>query len=82
MQILECGGNLFDAVSIAVKAALYSTEIPKVKGAMLDGGEADIFLSDDIYESIRLDATNFPLLLSLVKVIERSISPIIRHKKT
>jgi exosome complex component RRP42 len=28
--ILECGGNLFDAVSMAVKAALHSTRIPNV----------------------------------------------------
>lgn len=51
-----------------MKAALYSTEIPKVKGAMLDGGEADIILSDDIYESMRLDATNFPVFVTLCKV--------------
>ena len=28
--ILECGGNLYDSVSMAVKAALHSTLIPKV----------------------------------------------------
>ncbi|XP_011496199.1 PREDICTED: exosome complex exonuclease RRP42 isoform X2 [Ceratosolen solmsi marchali] len=66
--ILECGGNLFDAVAIAVKAALYSTEIPKVKCATLDGGEADIALSDDTYESVKLDTTNFPILVSLYKI--------------
>ncbi|XP_001601196.1 exosome complex component RRP42 [Nasonia vitripennis] len=66
--ILECGGNLFDAVAVAVKAALYSTEIPKVKGAMLDGGEADIVLSDDIYESEKLDTTNCPVLVTLCKI--------------
>ncbi|KAJ8670117.1 hypothetical protein QAD02_001376 [Eretmocerus hayati] len=66
--ILECGGNLFDAVAAAVKAALYSTEIPKVKGAMLDGGEADVILSDDIYESERLNATNFPIFVTLCKI--------------
>ena len=27
--ILECGGNLFDAVSIAVKAAMHSARIPR-----------------------------------------------------
>ncbi len=29
--VLECGGNLYDAVSMAVKAALHSTRIPNVK---------------------------------------------------
>lgn len=59
---------MIDAVAAAVKAALYSTEIPKVKGAMLDGGEADIVLSDDIYESVKLDTTNSPILVTLCKV--------------
>ena len=36
---------------------------------MLDGGEADIILSDDIYESIKLNTTNLPVLVSLCKVI-------------
>ena len=40
-----------------------------MKGATLDGGEADIILSDDIFESIRLDVSNFPLLISVCKVI-------------
>lgn len=35
---------------------------------MLDGGEADIILSDDIYESIKLDATNYPIFVTLCKV--------------
>lgn len=26
LQLLECGGNLFDAASIAVKAALFNTK--------------------------------------------------------
>ncbi|XP_043794151.1 exosome complex component RRP42-like isoform X2 [Apis laboriosa] len=53
--ILQCGGNLFDAVGIAVKAALSSTEIPKITAATLDGGEPDIELSDDPYDCIQLD---------------------------
>ena len=67
-QILECGGNLYDTIAACVKAALYSTEIPKVKGALLDGGEADIILSDDIYECVRLDVKDFPLIITLCKV--------------
>ncbi|XP_015585207.1 exosome complex component RRP42 [Cephus cinctus] len=66
--ILQCGGNLFDAVSIAVKAALYSTEIPKVTAATLDGGKPDIQLSDDPYDCIKLDAKNFPVLVTLCKI--------------
>ncbi|KAF3427124.1 hypothetical protein E2986_09106 [Frieseomelitta varia] len=66
--ILQCGGNLFDAVGIAVKAALNSTEIPKITAATLDGGEPDIELSDDSYDCIQLDTNiskerNFVLYL-------------------
>ncbi|XP_014229054.1 exosome complex exonuclease RRP42 [Trichogramma pretiosum] len=66
--ILACGGNLFDAVAAAVKAALYSTEIPQVKDAAVDGVEADIFVSDDIFNSVKLDVKNAPLLISLCKI--------------
>lgn len=68
MQILQCGGNLFDAVGIAVKAALSSTEIPKITTATLDGGEPDIELSDDPYDCIQLDTSNYPIIVTLCKV--------------
>ena len=41
-QILECGGNLFDAVSMAVKAALFATIIPRVSVTNVDGGEPEL----------------------------------------
>ncbi|XP_076245429.1 exosome complex component Rrp42 isoform X3 [Calliopsis andreniformis] len=66
--ILQCGGNLFDAVGAAVKAALYSTEIPKIKTATLDGGEPDIQLSDDAYDCILLDTSNYPVIVTLCKI--------------
>lgn len=59
---------MFDAISAAVKAALYSAEIPKVATAALDGGETDVQLSDDINDSIKLNVTNFPLFVTLCKV--------------
>lgn len=72
---------MFDAISAAVKAALFSTEIPKVATAALDGGETDIQLSDDINDSIKLDVTNFPLFVTLCKVswynYWLSISPVL-----
>lgn len=66
--ILQCGGNLFDAVGIAVKAALNSTEIPKITAATLDGGEPDIELSDDSYDCIQLDTSNYPIIITLCKI--------------
>lgn len=68
LQILQCGGNLFDAVGAAVKAALYNTEVPRVIAATLDGGEPDIQLSDDLYDCIKLDVTNYPVVITVCKV--------------
>lgn len=64
-QLLECGGNLFDAVSLAVKAALYNTRIPFVKAAIMDGGNVDLQLSDDPFDSKLLDVGPVPLLVRL-----------------
>ncbi|XP_055533964.1 exosome complex component RRP42 [Wyeomyia smithii] len=66
--ILECGGNLFDAVSLAVKAALYNTKLPRVSSAELDGGSMDIILSDDPYDCERLDVASAPLLVTVCKI--------------
>lgn len=66
--VLQCGGNLFDAVGIVVKAALYNTELPNITAATLDGGDADIQLSDDPYDCVKLDVTNYPLVITLSKV--------------
>ncbi|EFN84575.1 Exosome complex exonuclease RRP42 [Harpegnathos saltator] len=66
--ILQCGGNLFDAVGAAVKAALYNTEIPRVVTAMLDGNEPDVKLSDDLYDCIKLNVTNYPVVITVCKI--------------
>jgi len=68
LQILECGGNLFDAVSLAVKSALYSTEIPTVKVAAMDGNEPELELSDDPFDTKRLEIQNAPCVVTLMKV--------------
>lgn len=66
--ILECGGNLFDAVSIAVKAALYNTKIPKVTAAAMDGGNVELQLTDDPHDCDRLSVGTFPLLVTVCKI--------------
>ena len=68
LQILECGGNLFDAVSLAVKSALYSTEIPTVNVAAMDGNEPELELSDDPFDTKRLEIQNAPCVVTLMKV--------------
>ncbi|KAG7203192.1 hypothetical protein KM043_010299 [Ampulex compressa] len=71
--ILQCSGNLFDAIGAAVKAALYNTEIPRVTAAFLDGGEPDIQLSDDPYDCIKLDTKNYPVIITLCKIGDKYV---------
>ncbi|CAH0767003.1 unnamed protein product [Diatraea saccharalis] len=71
--ILECGGNLCDAVSLAVKAALFNTRIPFVKAALMDGGNIDLQLSDDPFDSKLLDVGTAPLLVTLCKIGDKCV---------
>lgn len=66
--ILECGGNLFDAVGLGVKAALRNTFIPKVVAASLDGADPELILSDNPCDCWQLNVSNAPLLVSVVKI--------------
>jgi len=66
--VLEVGGNLFDAVSLAVKAALFSTRIPVVSVTAVDGGEPEMELSDDPYRCTRLDVSKAPVLVTLTRI--------------
>jgi len=68
--ILECGGNLYDAVSMAVKAALYSTLIPKISVTAVDGGEPELELSDDPYDGHKLVGLleKAPVLVTLSRI--------------
>uniref|UniRef100_A0A2H6NDU9 Exosome component 7 n=1 Tax=Micrurus carvalhoi TaxID=3147026 RepID=A0A2H6NDU9_9SAUR len=70
--LLECGGNLFDAISIAVKAALFNTRIPKVR-VLEDEGGHEIELSDDPFDCIRLSVHNIPCIVTLSKIGYRHV---------
>uniref|UniRef100_A0A6I8NDX7 Exosome component 7 n=1 Tax=Ornithorhynchus anatinus TaxID=9258 RepID=A0A6I8NDX7_ORNAN len=71
--LLECGGNLFDAISIAVKAALFNTRIPRVQVLEDEEGSKDIELSDDPYDCIRLNVENVPCIVTLSKIGYRHV---------
>ncbi|GAB0092617.1 Rrp42 [Sergentomyia squamirostris] len=71
--ILECGGNLFDAVSLAVKAALFNTKIPKVSAVQVDGGNIELELSDDVHDCNRLSIERVPILVTLCKIGDHSV---------
>ncbi|KAM6169365.1 exosome complex component RRP42 [Rhynchocyon petersi] len=71
--LLECGGNLFDAISIAVKAALFNTRIPKVRVTEDEEGTKDIELFDDPYDCIRLSVEDVPCIVTLCKIGYRHV---------
>ncbi|KAK9712571.1 3prime exoribonuclease family, domain 2 [Popillia japonica] len=66
--ILECGGNLYDAISIAVKAALWNTSIPLVKSVTIDGNNVDMNVSENLSDCIKLDISAAPLMVTLCKI--------------
>jgi len=66
--VLEVGGNLYDAVSMAVKSALYSTKIPVVSVTAIDGGEPELELSSDPFSHTRLKVDKAPLLVTMVRI--------------
>lgn len=67
--VLECGGNLMDSVSIAVKAALSDTKVPRVRVRIDAETEVkDVELSDDPHDCLTLDITNVPLVVTTSKI--------------
>ncbi|EDX07284.1 GD11151 [Drosophila simulans] len=66
--ILECGGNLHDAVSLAAKAALFNTKLPRVTATMLDAGITDLIISDNPYDCTRIGIETVPLLVTVCKI--------------
>ncbi|KAM7384496.1 hypothetical protein PAMA_011715 [Pampus argenteus] len=71
--LLQCDGNLYDAISIAIKAALFSTKIPKVHISADEEGGKEIELSDDPYDCMRLNVENVPCIVTLCKVGHRHV---------
>lgn len=71
--ILQCAGNLYDAISLAVKSALYNIRIPRVSSALLDGGNVDLVLSDDPNDCDRLNVDSVPIIVTICKIGEQCV---------
>uniref|UniRef100_S4RYT0 Exosome component 7 n=1 Tax=Petromyzon marinus TaxID=7757 RepID=S4RYT0_PETMA len=71
--LLEYGGNVFDAASIAVKAALFNTRIPTVHVSEDEEGVREIELSDDPYDCVRLEVARVPCIVTLSKIGQRHV---------
>jgi len=67
--VLDFGGNLIDAISIAIRAALYDTKIPKL--AVVEG-EVEI-ASDDPHEYDKFTFDNVPISVTLFKIGSRFV---------
>eukprot|EP00794_Sanderia_malayensis_P003695 gene3695-4213_t len=70
--ILECGGNLFDTLSLAVKAALFNTELPKLEISG-EAGEVDFDVLDDQYDVQTIDVSRVPLIVTVNKIGSRFV---------
>ena len=66
--LLQCGGNLLDAVGLAVKAALFSTRIPSIRVTCTERGDTELEISDDPYQVTRLDVSNLPTVVTVNKI--------------
>ncbi|XP_056088690.1 exosome complex component RRP42 [Rhinichthys klamathensis goyatoka] len=71
--LLQCDGNLFDAISIAIKAALFNTRIPRVHISEDEEGGKEIELSDDPFDCIRINVENVPCIVTLCKIGHRHV---------
>lgn len=54
---------MYDAVSIAVKAALWDTRIPLVKSVTVDGNNIDMEVSEELHDCQKLDVTGAPIMV-------------------
>ncbi|XP_034016633.1 exosome complex component RRP42 [Thalassophryne amazonica] len=79
--LLQCDGNLYDAISITIKAALFNTKIPKVHMSADDEGVQEIEVSDDPYDFVRLNVDNVPCIVTLCKVGHRHVVDVTLQEK-
>lgn len=68
--ILDLDGAALDAVSIAVKCALYDARIPSVELVQGEGdqGEPELEVNDDPEACMRLDTSRVPLFVTVCKL--------------
>lgn len=62
--MLEVGGNIYDAVSLAVKAALLDTLVPHVRSVTVDGNNIDMDVSDELHDCQKLNVSGAPVMVN------------------
>jgi len=71
--ILEFGGSIHDAVSMAVKAALHDTRIPQLIVGRDEDGEPTIDCYDDPYKQDRVAIDNVPCFVTLSRIRDKFV---------
>eukprot|EP01132_Coremiostelium_polycephalum_P009065 gene9065-11103_t len=66
--VLDSGGNLFDALSIATKAALFNTRLPKIKVTQGEYEEIKFEVNEDPLDTLSLSIDNVPISVTLTKI--------------
>lgn len=68
--VLSSGGNLLDALAIAIKAAMSNTGIPKVEitNSATNEAAAEFEVNDNPDEFSQLDTSRVPVIVTLTKV--------------
>jgi len=67
--ILDSDGNLFDALSIATRAALYNTKIPAISLEPGEkAGQPEIVVSEDPLDFTSFSIENVPICITLTKI--------------
>jgi len=68
LQVLQCGGNVLDVISMGVKVCLGMCEIPRVVGTRYDSGEPTPIFTKDEYEFKYLDISKAPIVVTLPRI--------------
>lgn len=60
-------------MSLAVKAALHNTQVPKIKAVNIDGDNVEIEVSDNVFDCERINVSNAPVLVTVCKIGDHCI---------
>lgn len=64
---------MYDAVSIAVKAALWNTTVPLVRSVCVDGNTIELDVSNELHDCERLNMKTAPVMVTMCKIGEQYV---------
>ncbi|KAI9312852.1 ribosomal protein S5 domain 2-type protein [Dichotomocladium elegans] len=72
--VMDCAGNLFDCIVMAVRAALFDTRIPRTELHDLGDGEYEFEVVDDVEDAVAITGwDSLPISVTLYKIGDRYI---------